>query len=95
MAKTSTDKCSFCGRSRNEVELLISGISAHICEECAERAHSISKEIIGSSKNKQFELKAEDLPKPKEIKAFWIYTLSARKKPKNSFPFRFTTIIKG
>ncbi|HNZ80272.1 MAG TPA: ATP-dependent Clp protease ATP-binding subunit ClpX [Bacteroidales bacterium] len=70
MAKTSTDKCSFCGRSRNEVELLISGISAHICEECAERAHSISKEIIGSSKNKQFELKAEDLPKPKEIKAF-------------------------
>ncbi|HOF93084.1 MAG TPA: ATP-dependent Clp protease ATP-binding subunit ClpX [Bacteroidales bacterium] len=70
MAKTSTDKCSFCGRSRSEVELLISGISAHICEECAERAHSISKEIIGSSKNKQFELKAEDLPKPKEIKAF-------------------------
>ncbi|MDD2560192.1 MAG: ClpX C4-type zinc finger protein, partial [Bacteroidales bacterium] len=70
MAKTSTDKCSFCGRSRNEVELLISGISGHICEECAERAHNMSNEIIGSSKNQSFKLEAKDLPKPKEIKTF-------------------------
>ncbi|MDD3431768.1 MAG: ATP-dependent Clp protease ATP-binding subunit ClpX [Bacteroidales bacterium] len=70
MAKTSTDKCSFCGRSRNEVELLISGISGHICEECAERAHDMSKEIISSSKNQSFKLEAKDLPKPKEIKTF-------------------------
>ncbi len=70
MAKTSTDKCGFCGRSRNEVKLLISGISAHICEECAERAYNMSEEILGSSKSSEFKLKAEDLPKPKEIKAF-------------------------
>lgn len=70
MAKNSTDKCGFCGRSRNEVKLLISGISAHICEDCAERAHEMSKEILGSSKKEQFKLEAGDLPKPKEIKSF-------------------------
>ena len=70
MTKASTEKCSFCGKSRKEVKLLISGISGHICEECAEKAHEMSREIIGSSNKQEFKLNAEELPKPKEIKAF-------------------------
>lgn len=36
--------CSFCGRSRNEVGILIAGVSGHICEGCIQQAHSIIKE---------------------------------------------------
>jgi ATP-dependent Clp protease ATP-binding subunit ClpX len=34
-------KCSFCGRNKNEVVILIAGIDGHICESCVEQAHSI------------------------------------------------------
>lgn len=33
--------CSFCGRSKGDVGLLISGIDAHICEDCIEQGHEI------------------------------------------------------
>ena len=34
--------CSFCGRSENEVKLLITGLNGHICEECAKQAYDIA-----------------------------------------------------
>ena len=43
MAKKETG-CSFCGRSRDEVGMLIAGVSGHICENCVTQAHSIVKE---------------------------------------------------
>lgn len=72
MAKI-TDKCSFCGRDRDKVELLISGTTGNICSDCAGRAWEMVSEIEkkDSKKNKSgFNLKKEDLPKPKEIKEF-------------------------
>lgn len=36
--------CSFCGRSRDEVGMLIAGVSGHICESCVTQAHSIVNE---------------------------------------------------
>jgi ATP-dependent Clp protease ATP-binding subunit ClpX len=36
--------CSFCGRSRSEVGILIAGVTGHICESCVQQAHSIIKE---------------------------------------------------
>jgi ATP-dependent Clp protease ATP-binding subunit ClpX len=71
MAKT-TDKCSFCGRSRDQVDLLISGTTGNICNECASRAWEMVAELNkkdGKGKN-GFNLKKEDLPKPMEIKLF-------------------------
>ena len=59
--------CSFCGRSRNEVGVLIAGVSGHICESCVQQAHSIIKE-------EDLGVKAENSPevvnllKPIEIK---------------------------
>jgi len=41
-----TDKCSFCGREKRDVNLLIAGIEGHICDRCAEQAHSIIHEEL-------------------------------------------------
>ena len=38
------DKCSFCGRSRSEVDLLISGVDGFICDMCAQQAYDIVQE---------------------------------------------------
>jgi len=68
--KGANDFCSFCGRSSSEVELLISGISAHICNNCVEQAHLIVKESINSWKNTNEVLDRKKLPNPKQIKEF-------------------------
>jgi len=44
MAKKKEDTCSFCGLGRKDVEFLISGIDALICENCIEQAHAIMNE---------------------------------------------------
>ncbi|MBU2019343.1 MAG: ATP-dependent Clp protease ATP-binding subunit ClpX [Bacteroidetes bacterium] len=36
--------CSFCGRTRNEVGILIAGVTGHICDGCITQAHAIIKE---------------------------------------------------
>jgi len=62
------DKCSFCGREKKEVNLLIAGIEAHICDRCAEQAYSIIQEEI--KKDSSFDLAGIQLLKPKQIKEF-------------------------
>lgn len=70
MAKTNNgDCCSFCGRSSRDVNLLINGISACICDQCAEQAYEIVKENVAKRK-KDLGLNKDELPKPEEIKAF-------------------------
>ena len=43
MAKSEVN-CSFCGRPKSEVEILIAGVTGHICESCIEQAHDIVSE---------------------------------------------------
>lgn len=62
------DKCSFCGREKKEVNLLIAGIEGHICDRCAEQAYSIIQEEI--KKDSSFDLAGIQLLKPKQIKEF-------------------------
>ena len=62
------DKCSFCGRDKKDVRILIAGMEGHICENCIDQAHTIIEEEF--KKNKNFELAGVDLKKPKEIKEF-------------------------
>jgi ATP-dependent Clp protease ATP-binding subunit ClpX len=70
MAKNSLH-CSFCGRSRDEVKILIAGQEGHICENCVEHAQEIiQQELIvreDSTPNSQFKLTVK---KPIEIKRF-------------------------
>ncbi len=63
------DKCSFCGRKKNEVELLIAGMDGHICDRCIEQAHNIVEEEL-KSKGDTFDLKSIELMKPAQIKEF-------------------------
>ncbi len=62
------DKCSFCGRDKRDTNLLIAGISGHICDNCVEQAYEIVKEE--TKKNTQFDVNSIKLLKPKEIKKF-------------------------
>jgi ATP-dependent Clp protease ATP-binding subunit ClpX len=60
--------CSFCGRKKKDVELMVSGIHAHICNICIEQAHQILQDEQNT--------KAKDskpnfnLVKPKLIKEY-------------------------
>ncbi|MDA3880229.1 MAG: ATP-dependent Clp protease ATP-binding subunit ClpX [Prolixibacteraceae bacterium] len=62
------DKCSFCGRKKNEVDLLIAGMDGHICDRCIEQAHAIVEEELKSKGS--FDLKSIELLKPDQIKHF-------------------------
>ena len=62
------DKCSFCGRTKKEANMLIAGLEGHICDHCIEQAHAIMNEELGSKKNIQFD--TINLLKPQEIKSF-------------------------
>jgi ATP-dependent Clp protease ATP-binding subunit ClpX len=62
------DKCSFCGRDKRDTNLLIAGISGHICDNCVEQAYEIVKEE--TKKSSQFDINSIKLLKPKEIKKF-------------------------
>jgi ATP-dependent Clp protease ATP-binding subunit ClpX len=61
--------CSFCGRSRDEVKILIAGQDGHICENCIEHAHEIIEKEFHQKKidGKAGTLKVQ---KPTAIKAF-------------------------
>lgn len=62
------DKCSFCGRDKKDTDLLIAGISAHICDSCIDQAY----EILQEEKNRvnEFDVSQIKLIKPIEIKEF-------------------------
>lgn len=60
--------CSFCGRTKKDVDLMISGINAHICNYCIHQAQQILEEevkIKNKQKNPEF-----NLIKPVEIKQY-------------------------
>jgi ATP-dependent Clp protease ATP-binding subunit ClpX len=69
MAKSPAIHCSFCGRNRDEVKILIAGQDGHICENCIEHAHEI---IAKEFHQKKADGKAGSLKvqKPMAIKAF-------------------------
>lgn len=72
MGKKSNNenKCSFCGRSEKEVNMLIGGIDGHICDLCSEQAYEIVNETLKSKGKSALNISLESLPKPREIKDF-------------------------
>jgi ATP-dependent Clp protease ATP-binding subunit ClpX len=63
--------CSFCGRSRDEVKILIAGQEGHICENCVEHAREIIEQelMVKDDKNSSSSFKLT-IKKPVEIKKF-------------------------
>lgn len=65
------NQCSFCGRKKSEVQILISGQNGFICENCIEQAHAIVKDSVNkTSDSASMAESLEELKKPREIKAF-------------------------
>ena len=67
--------CSFCGRSEDQVRLLITGLHGYICEDCAQQAYKIVSEsgVLGvtSAAEKVADTnKPRRVPKPREIKGY-------------------------
>ncbi len=65
----NSNQCSFCGKKRKDVQILISGNEGFICENCIEQAHAIIKENTATESFSPADSLAE-LKKPKEIKHF-------------------------
>jgi ATP-dependent Clp protease ATP-binding subunit ClpX len=66
MSKNDQVLCSFCGKDKQDTNILIAGTSAHICDLCIEQAHEIVKE---DAADEVFIANDFTLLKPKEIKA--------------------------
>lgn len=64
------NQCSFCGRKKNEVQILISGQNGFICENCIEQAHAIVKDSATATPETSMASSLDELKKPREIKAF-------------------------
>ena len=67
MAK-KIEKCSFCGRDRTDVDTLITGIDAHICNNCVEQAKAIIDEDLSTKRSSKYG--HINLLKPVEIKEY-------------------------
>ena len=70
MAKNQQLHCSFCGRSRDEVKILIAGQEGHICENCVEHAREIIDQEISVKSDKGSGSFKLSVKKPIEIKEF-------------------------
>ena len=57
-------KCSFCGKSQEQVRKLVAGPGVYICDECIE----LCNEIIEEEFSEDVEVELKDVPKPKEIR---------------------------
>lgn len=73
----SKRKCSFCGRSENEVPMLLTGVNGYICSDCVQNAYKMLEEflpdeVLGNAKQKEQakKINLKDVPKPKDIKEY-------------------------
>lgn len=62
------ERCSFCGREKDQVNVLIAGLDAHICDYCVVQAQTIISEELATHSSRDF--KQIELQKPLDIKAF-------------------------
>jgi ATP-dependent Clp protease ATP-binding subunit ClpX len=81
MANNNKRRCSFCGGTDEEVNALISGRDACICDLCCERIHEAMEEALGFAytdlneqkpkrRKKKEQTQTAAIPKPEEIKTF-------------------------
>ena len=70
-------KCSFCGKSQDQVKKLIAGPGVYVCDECVDLCNEIlDEELFDTTSQSQGQAKdqsstlVQELPKPQEIKAY-------------------------
>lgn len=64
--------CSFCGRSENEVNILITGMNGYICDSCVQQAYEILENsgLLGAREKPKTDFALKEVPKPHEIKEY-------------------------
>ena len=70
MAKTDKRHCCFCGRSEDEVPLLLSGLDGYICTDCVKMAGEYIAELERAEAEDEGAIEIGELQKPKAIKEF-------------------------
>ena len=64
-------RCCLCGRTEDEVALMMPGLNGCICNECAEQANEIAHQFLQKAHDKKVEeFHLDEMPKPEEIKSF-------------------------
>lgn len=81
-------RCTFCGKSENQVRKLVTGSGAAICDECIE----LCVDIISEERDKDAQLNILQLPKPAQISAYLDNHVIGQSPPKRHFQWRCTTI---
>ena len=71
----SKNHCNFCGRSEDEVRILLTGLHGYICDDCVDSAYHVIEKSLGVKPREKEEKKSpvhdfRSMPKPTEIKAF-------------------------
>ena len=77
-------KCAFCGKSQKQVKKLIAGPGVHICDECIELCNEIVDEEFGQAA----EVGLEELPIPRDIRAFLDEYVVGQEQAKKVWPLR-------
>ncbi|MBM7541805.1 MULTISPECIES: ATP-dependent protease ATP-binding subunit ClpX [Amphibacillus] len=73
-------KCSFCGKTQDQVRKLVAGPGVYICDECIELCSEIVEEELGTDEEVEF----KDVPKPQEIRSILDdYVIGQNKAKKN------------
>ena len=62
----SDPRCSFCGRSHNQVDKIITGPQVHICNECVK----LCNDVLSEERQKTLPWETAEMPKPTQIKDF-------------------------
>ena len=70
MAKNDKRQCCFCGRSEDEVSLLLSGMTGYICSDCVKIAGDYLRELEQEAQESEGAIEIDELQKPKAIKEF-------------------------
>ncbi len=61
-------KCSFCGKTQDQVRKLVAGPGVYICDECIELCTEIVEEELGTEE----EVEYQEVPKPMKFVKFWM-----------------------
>lgn len=72
MANKAKNTCSFCGRDESQVGFLITGINGNICDQCADRAYELIRQLEADEKKKgkAANIDIKKVPKPQDIKEY-------------------------
>lgn len=84
-------KCSFCGKTQDQVRKLVAGPGVYICDECIELCTEIVEEELGTEEEVEF----KDVPKPKEIREILDEYVIGQDQAKSHFLLPYTIIING